>query len=294
MKVVTIATDLENRFLRGLLAPSCVAVGLDLTILRPADRSFPFNLRDKRAMLSRYLSELADRDELIVFTDAYDALFIRGAADVEAAYRAFDRPIVFSAELNSAPLGPVGQALYGDPVPPYPYLNSGGFAGRAGDILDCYARYPLPPSGRFELLERLRAHGYHTDRRFGWSDQYYWTLVHLLERDSIALDHEARLFECYGKPYTDVGEIMLEEQELTARGSGAPCYRREHTRLRKRLQAPSRSAQVHFNSGVSKTVALDLFDEGLFPDWLTAVLDVPAAEVADRLRVHDLAAAYVR
>lgn len=288
MRVVTIATDLENRFMRCLLLRSCVAVGLDLTILRPANRSFPFNMRDKRSVLSRYLSRLPDHDELIVYTDAYDALFIRGAADIEAAYEELRRPIVFSAEVNSSPLGAVGLALYGDPVRPYPYLNSGGFIGRARHILDCYSKYPCPPSHRFELLERLSAHDYHADRRFGWSDQYYWTLVYLLERESIGLDHEARLFECYGRPCVEVGEMMLEEQELRAQGARAVCYRRERARLQERLQVPSRSSQVHFNGGVTKTVAMDLFDEGLLPTWLSAALDIQAVRPADRVHVQEL------
>jgi len=312
VKVVTIATDPENRFLRRLLIPSCDRVGLELVVLCPATQAaehghargsaipgahsravgmtdvgagLPFNFADKRVIVSRYLSQLADRDELIVFTDAYDTLFVRGESHIEAAYATFAERVVFSAESNCWPLGTVGFALYGDPpVGPYPYLNSGGFAGTAGDVLELYSRYPDPPSAHFELLERLRAHGYDADRRCGWSDQYYWTLVHLLERGTIGLDHEARIFECYGRPYPEIEEAVREGLEFFERGTEAPCYEHEGVRLRERLRAPGGSAQVHFSSGVTKAVAMDLFDRGQLPDWLGGVLRAPSP--ADERRVH--------
>jgi hypothetical protein len=298
VKVVTIATDLENPFLQRLLIPSCIAVGLDLVVLcpttQPARRRsvrtplsygltaamlnrMPFNFADKRVVLSRYLSQLCDREELIVFTDAYDTLFVRGETHIGAAHAAFAEPVVFSAELNSWPLGVVGLALYDGPPPgPYSYLNSGGFVGAARDILDLMVRYPDPPSARFEVLGRLRAHGYDTDALFGWSDQYYWTLVHLLEPAGVVLDHRARLFECYGKPYPDVGDAVRDSLELRGRGADAVCYRRERRRLLERLQTPGAAAQVHFSSAVTKAAALDLFEDGQLPGWITQVLDAPA------------------
>jgi hypothetical protein len=311
VKVVTIATDPDNPFLRCRLVPSCAAVGLDLVILcpatpaqRPAVRigsvaqpssrtvgeigaGLPFNFADKRVIMSRYLSQLSDRDELIVYTDAYDTLFINGEAHIEAAYAGFAERIVFSAESNSWPLGVVGFALYGEaPNRPYPYLNSGGFVGPAGEILGCFGRYPDPPSARFDLLERLRAHGYDADLRYGWSDQYYWTLIHLLERETVGLDHEARIFECYGKPYPDIDEAVREGIEFLERGTESPVYERERVRLQERLRAPGGSAQVHFSSGVTKAVAQELFDGGQLPDWLAGALGAPPPAAGGRVQVR--------
>lgn len=289
MKVVTIATDLDNPFLRRLLIPSCAAVGLELNILHPATPSFSFS--DKRVMLTKYLSGVAEPDELIVFTDAYDALFVRGEADLESAYACLAKRVVFSAELNSWPLGVVGLVLDPDPpAGPYPYLNSGGFVGPAGDLLDLCVRYPDPPSARFEVLGHLRAHGYDVDRRFGWSDQYHWTLVRLLEPDTIGLDHRARLFECYGPPIPDVvlAEAVREARDFQERGAAAPNYQRERSRLRARLRQPSEAVHIHFSSAITKAVALDLLDEGELPGWLTGVLRAPARAGADRVRVHHI------
>ncbi|WP_213451371.1 glycosyltransferase domain-containing protein [Rhizomonospora bruguierae] len=272
MRVVTIASDLDNRFLNELLIPSCAGTGLDLTILHARRRFFQFT--DKRTILTEYLAREARPDELILFTDAYDTLFVRGPEYIEPAYRRFAQPVVFGAEPNSWPLGVVGFALYpGHPAGRYPYLNSGGFIGPAGELLELCRRYPTPPSGRFPVLDQLRGHGYDTDLLFGFSDQYHWTLVQLLEPASIGLDRDADLFEYHGPamPNVVLKEVVREREEFKVRGRQSPGYRLERRRLRERLRGPGRAAQLHFASYLSKAVALDLLDEGLLPDWITRV-----------------------
>ncbi|MEQ4304959.1 glycosyltransferase domain-containing protein [Plantactinospora sp. B6F1] len=286
MKVVTVATELENPFLNRLLIPSCRASGLELTILQP-QIARPFRFADKRACLTRYLSEVADRDELIVFTDAYDTLFIRDERYIQQTYAGFSQPVVFSAELNCWPLGVVGLALCpGTPVGRYPYLNSGGIVGPAGELLDLCTKYPEPPSNRFDLLERLRAHGYHTDQLFGSSDQYYWTLVQHLEPDRIGLDNDALIFEYLGPstPGLSKAEIMREVQEFREQGRSAASYRRDHARLKAQLTTPSSAAQLHFASKTTKAALLDLWEEGEVPDWLRERTE-PASAAGPDFRV---------
>lgn len=269
VKIVTVATDLENPFLVRLLIPSCRAAGLELIVLHSTKQRFTFS--DKRSTLTTYLSGVADRDELLVFTDAYDTLFLRGEEYIENAYARFPQRVVFGAELNSWPLGIVGFALHdGPPVGRYPYLNSGGFIGPAGDLLDLCAKYPEPPSRRFTVIERLREHGYDTDRQFGFSDQYHWTLVRLLEPDWIGVDHDADIFEYYGPPAPNLvqQEVMRDVIEFRKYGVAASSYQRERARLSDRLQVPSEAAQLHFASTITKAAVLDLLDEGSLPDWL--------------------------
>ena len=270
MKVITIASDLGNPFLNQLLIPSCAGTGLDLTILHARRAFFQFN--DKRKILAEYLSRGVARDELVLFTDAYDTVFVRGPEYIAHAYHRFAEPVVFAAEPNSWPLGVVGFALYrGRPMGRYPYLNSGGFLGPAGDLLELCRRYPAPPSNRFELLDQLRAHGYDTDLLFGFSYKYYWTLVHLLEPASIGLDRDADIFEYYGPvmPNVVLKEVIREREEFNLRGRELPRYKLERKRLQARLREPSGAAQLHFASYLSKAVVLDLLEEGLLPEWLT-------------------------
>lgn len=289
MQVITIATNLDHPFLNHLLIPSCAAAGLELTVLHPRLRQFRF--RDKRAILSRYLSRCDAPDELVVFTDAYDTLFIRGATFIREAYARFDRPIVFSAEPNSWPMGPIGLALHtGPPVRPYPYLNSGGFIGRVGDILRLLTKYPDPPIDEFELLRHLKAHGYDTDEQFGHSDQYYWTLVRLREPQMIVLDHAAAIFENFTAPTGDMAEADIKAgiREFRERGKDATSYQRERARLLARLRTPSRAAQLHFASVITKTVLLDLYREGQLPRWLHPLRE-PARSIGNRrVRVEEI------
>lgn len=287
MQVVTVATDLENPFLKRLLIPSCQVAGLELTILHAQIRR-RFRFADKRACLTRYLSQVADRDELIVFTDAYDTLFIRGERYIRQAYARFPQPVVFSGELNCWPLGVIGLALCpGAPTGRYPYLNSGGIAGTAGDLLDLCTKYPEPPSRRFDLLERLRSHGYDTDALFGSSDQYHWTLVQHLESDRIGLDNDAQIFECFGPslPGQTKTEIMREAEEFDEQGRMAASYQRDRARLTAQLTTPSSAAQLHFASRPTKAALLDLWEEGEVPDWLRDCME-PASAAAARFQVH--------
>jgi hypothetical protein len=270
MKVITIATDLENTFIKRLLIPSCQSLGLDLTILHIDKKEF--KLRDKQAALAHYFAQCSAPEELIIYTDGYDTLFLRDEQYIREAYAGFPQSIVFSAESNCWPLGPLGLALQEDPPSrPYPYLNSGGFMGPAGDLLKLSTKYPKPPSDQFPLLRHLRVHGYDTDQRFKWCDQYYWTLVQLLETETIGLDNKGTLFENLGPTVADVFDpsIRINVREFRLHGKEAASYQEERARLELRLKSPSSAAQVHFASPITKAVALDLFDEGRFPGWLS-------------------------
>ncbi|MGX7674334.1 glycosyltransferase domain-containing protein [Plantactinospora sp. DSM 117369] len=272
MKVVTIASDLDQPFLQRLLIPSCGILGLDLIILHSAKEGFRHS--DKRSIFTDYLARHAEADELIVFTDAYDTLFIRGEQHINDLYTSFSQPVVFGAEAGSWPLGALGFALLDTPpVYPYPFLNSGGFVGPAGVLLDLYKRYPKPPSERFELLEKLRLFDYDTDQRYAFSDQYYWTLVQLVEGGTVALDHKALLFENLGPRVPDVWDlkILLGHYEFYAQDRKAASYREERERLEELLQTPSQAAHIHFSNPMSKAAVLDLLDEGRLPDWLREV-----------------------
>nr|MDT0659793.1 hypothetical protein [Micromonospora sp. DSM 115978] len=272
MKVVTISSDLDQPFLRRLLIPSCGTLGLDLFILHSATDGFQHS--DKRSIITSYLTRHAEADELIVFTDAYDTVFIRGEQYIEDLYKTFAQPVVFSAEVGSWPLGALGFAILDSPpVHPYPFLNSGGYIGPAGALLELLDRYPQPPSEKFELLRKLRQFGYDTNERHAFSDQYYWTLVQLLEGETIALDHTALLFENLGPPVPDVWDlqVLLGHYEFYKNNREAASYRQERERLVEVLKSPSQAAQIHFSNPMGKAAALDLLDEGKLPDWLREV-----------------------
>jgi hypothetical protein len=282
VKVITIATDLEHTLLNRLLIPSCRTAGLDLLILHTQREDFEF--ADKREILTNYLTQVTDLDELLVFTDAYDTLFLRGSDFIKRMYENFLQPVVFSANNNCWPMAVTGFGLYeSPPAGRFPYLCSGGFIGPAGDLLDLCLKYPEPPSQEFELLRRLRAHGYDPDNRWGFSDQYHWTLVQLLEPDRVGVDTEGVLFDYYGPrlPEEDMWNLVREEDQAFAHGPESEVYQipyqRERAQLVTRLTEPSEAAQVHFASGLTKAVMLDLLTEGKLPAWITDACQ-PAAQ----------------
>jgi hypothetical protein len=273
MELITIATNLENVFFRELLVPSCGGAGLELTVLHPQAESIPVS--DKRFILREYLTRSAKWDDLIVFTDAYDALFIRGQKYIEHAYKNFAQRIVFGGEMNSWPLGTVGFALHeSPPVGPYPYLNSGGLICYPRDLINVQQKYPDPPSDQFEILKRIRAHGYDADDKYHFSDQYYWTLVQHLEPNLIGIDHGASIFECYTLPIPDLvlSELIRDERVFLEQGRESEAYKQERARLEARLKEPSGAAQLHFSGAVTKAVLLDFLAEGALPEWLSASL----------------------
>jgi hypothetical protein len=276
MKVVTIASDLEHPFLRRFLISSCSTLGLKLVVLHCVKDGWQHS--DKRSILKNYLSQSPESDELVLFTDAYDTVFVRGEQHIRDLYTTFPQSVVFSAEPNSWPMGSLGLAIQ-DALPPgpYPFLNSGGFIGPASDVLALYNKYPTPPSERFDLLQKLRRFNYDPDERYVFSDQYYWTLVQLVEGDTVALDNSARIFENLTPRVLDVWDLyyLFDHFEFGTRGKEAASYGRERERLEGALRSPSDAAHIHFSNPISKAVVLDLLDEGRLPDWLGHVAGSP-------------------
>jgi hypothetical protein len=289
LKVVTVATDLKHPFLRRFLVRSCAALGLRLVVLAQSEsRDWP-GFIGKQALLARYLESACDPDELLLFSDGYDAVFVRGAEDIVEAHQSCGAPILFSGETNSWPLGAVGCVLYGARAEGrFPYLNSGGFIGRASRIHELLRRYPEPPIERFAALRDLESHGYDLRDAYGWSDQFYWTLVHLLERETIAIDRDARVFEYFGPEISDVvvREVVALNRAADRRWRKGRFYRREARRIEERLRTPPTGAHLHFAGKISTRIVSELHERGRLPHWLRQVIDAePDAEFPEVVHV---------
>lgn len=276
VKVVTVATDLKHPFLRRFLVRSCAALGLHLVILKPREACDWQGFISKKILLARYLDSVRDRDELLLFTDGYDTVFVRGAQPIVEAYARCGAPILFSGETNSWPLGAIGCVLYGArPEGRFPYLNTGGFIGRASQIQDLMRRYPEAPIDRFPALRDLESHGYDLRKDYGWSDQFYWTLVHLLERERIAVDREAHVFEYFGPQLADVvvREVVALNEASARKWRRSAFYRKETRRIEKRLLTQATGSQLHFAGKISTRIVSGLYKRGRLPNWLRDVVD---------------------
>jgi hypothetical protein len=97
MKVITVINNVSDRN-SNLLKLSCFVNGLELASL-VANNHFG-SRRIKDYLLLDYLSdESINEDEIILFTDGTDALFLANEDEILTKFIAFNKKIVFSAEL---------------------------------------------------------------------------------------------------------------------------------------------------------------------------------------------------
>jgi len=180
--------------------------------LRPRERGFQL----KDALVLDYLST-QDPDELVLVSDGYDAFFLAGAAEIERKFRAFNSPLVVSAEENCHP--DKGLARHYPPSSgSMKFLNAGGMIGRVAALCEALKLVRSVPS----------------PARFSWSNQYRWTKLFLERPTVLALDYASDIFFCTAVPHAEYGRRTWDpsfwEQTLIRQGrvempSGAsPCH----------------------------------------------------------------------
>lgn len=117
--------------------------------------------------------ELLPPETLVLFTDAYDVIVQHSLDPLKVWCDENPDHVLFAAENSKWPLDV--EEFYPAPLNfPYPYLNSGVFAGKAKQIL-LLLQVPFTST---------------TD------DQGYYTRQFLSGKSSIKLDHKAEYFQC--------------------------------------------------------------------------------------------------
>lgn len=277
MKIVTCISDSNEYGYKYYLKPSCEHFNLTLITLEVNSKWSTHRIKD--FCLLKYLKDLRN-DEIIVFTDGYDTMFTCGEDEIYAKYAAFNKPLVFTAEKNCWPYQKLSEKY---PASDYPfrYLNCGGFIGKASVIGYLLEKYPVPPSG-YNFLQKMtwKAAGLFTkkemdpDKLYQWSNQYYWTHVYLAHHDSIALDYRCELFLELAPPVNFLIPNLKQFRNLL---EASELYKQEMKRLEseclfrdnKLFHVPTHSmpCQVHFNSPVTKHIALNKYFKPIMP-WL--------------------------
>lgn len=264
LRIVTVASDLNHPGFTGLLRPSCEHYGLKLDVLEcgPASPVKRWNsFRDKDRLLHHYLKRLPG-DQLVLFSDGYDAFFLAGEDEILRRYEAFARPLVFSAETNCAPRIPGVADRYPPAPTPARFLNSGGFIGLAGHLRACLRRMD------WMLIRPSR----------NWSNQYRWARLFLKWPGEIHLDSLRTLFYTASTAWADRGyERWARRRDAHA----DPIYWREELdrlrrdveimpgRIRYRLNGNT-PCHVHLNGPIYNL--LDRFPEVFAPllPWKTS------------------------
>lgn len=177
IKVVCCITDNENPGYKFGLKASCRKFGIDLMTICRDSQWTSHRLKDR--LLKEYLLT-QHRSQIVLFTDAYDTLFLGGANEIYERYatECGANELLVSAEKNCFP----DQGLtehYPKIYSPYRYVNSGGIIGPAESFL-------------FALneIDRLNA-----GNSYLWSNQYLWTKIYLANVAPIRLDTKCVLFQ---------------------------------------------------------------------------------------------------
>lgn len=175
MKIITVLTDVEHEDFIHFLKASCHFYNLDLTVLQAYGGYTSHRIKDGR--LRAHLNGVDD-EQIIFFSDAYDAFFLADETEAVTKFKRFGTPLVFSSEINCWPSADI-QRHYPPSSHYFKYLNCGAFIGYAWFLKDIYRRYS--------------ADSFATDP-YQWSNQYYWHQVYLQNTETIRIDHDCELF----------------------------------------------------------------------------------------------------
>ncbi len=202
MRVITVSTDpieggpRNSHRIPGMLTDSCAEQGITPIVLGMGlagkmDR--PEIQKHKIHWLRDYLASVPPSLELVVFVDAWDVAFIRGADAIEEGFASYGKRILFSAEKNLFPTE-VACRMYPAAPTPWKYLNSGVFMGSVRDLKLMLSNPHF--SDRSLKSFRCDGHAYH----------YF----HLDNPGAIQLDHHCRVFQtfCKGAPLRNDNGVM--------------------------------------------------------------------------------------
>ena len=184
--------------------------GIDLTVLGLGEPYLGNGTKITR--VREYLASMKPQ-EILVYTDAWDSLFVAPESRFMERFAEFDRPVVFGAEQN---LGVRGNDVfwtwqfmptylrYPKSPTPYRFLNAGGFMGETQSLLDLFDQVPIEASTR--------------------SDQTVFTQHYARNPGLIDLDRQQEIFACNG------GRAGLEGSDFTVLPNGE--IRNEVTKTR--------------------------------------------------------------
>lgn len=250
MIVISVITENDHEGLINFLKPSCEFHNLELVVLTCKKKYTSHRIKD--IILHEYLKGI-DKNELILFTDAFDAYFIADENEIIDKYNSFNVPVVFSGEIACWPDSTLSERYPEDSHNfHFRYLNSGGFIGRCGDIIDLIEKYYF--GYRIDFSKHL------------WSNQYIWNQIYLKEQEVIKIDSNCEIF------YTLCSKIEVSKNYLHFEKLRTNVLNQEKSRLLNEMIfegkrftnsiTGSSPCHLHFNSpAVKELMKTDLFDD---------------------------------
>ncbi len=183
MLVITCISDETNPGYSQGLVQSCDYYSLALRTLLHRGTWEGHRLKD--TYLENFLLSL-DPQEIVLNTDGYDAVFVSGEEEIIKKFNEMNAPVVFSTEKNCYPFQGFSEH-YKYKNSKFKYLNSGGFIGFAGEILNLLRI----------LRETDEKNLFESDMDYTWSNQYLWTKLYLKYSNIIKLDTKCSIFQTF-------------------------------------------------------------------------------------------------
>lgn len=248
MKVITCISDIENPgYLYGLKA-SAQYYDLDLITVVTQNSNWETH-RNKDIELLKALDSIAN-DEIILFTDGYDVLFLGNETQLVEKYNQAvnGKELLISAEKSCYPDTSLRQYFTEFPTE-FKYVNSGGIMGKAKDFRDALNR-----------IEEIRKTIESENDLFPHSNQYLWTLFFIDNKNKIALDYECKLFQTLTPKMDSVRHLWEMEEDIDNRKEYAM---REFEKINedfdtcemikvRNIRTNQVPLHLHFNSPLSK------------------------------------------
>lgn len=248
MKVITCISDVENPgYVYGLKA-SCNYFGLDLITLVTKDNKWESH-RNKDIKLFSALRNLA-MDEIVLFTDGYDTLFIGNEEEILTRYKdaVGEKGILISGEKSCYP--DTSLAFQFQDIPSdFKYINSGGIIGTVRTLLEALSE-----------IEKIKIELVTNSDLFPYSNQYLWTLYYIKNQEKIVIDFQCKLFQTLTPKMSSVAFLREMEDDIEKRKEFA---KREFDKVNEDFELTKNlglynkltfenPVHLHFNSPLSK------------------------------------------
>ncbi|MEE2960243.1 MAG: hypothetical protein VYA34_05815 [Myxococcota bacterium] len=134
-----------------------------------------------RILLMREVLKKLHKDSIVMVTDCFDVVLSASPKEIISKFKAFDCPIVFSAEMNVWP-DPSLKPRYPEHPSPFRFLNAGGYIGYVGALGELFNGLEVDVADDDQLV---------LSRHF------------LDAPGAIRLDHECSIFQTLYKVHPD-------------------------------------------------------------------------------------------
>lgn len=189
LHIITVASTVDKRLVK--LMETCIWQGIDIEILGTGQ---PYQGNGQKLLYIKEYAKELDPDDIVLFVDAYDVLFIGSEEKILAKFLAFNTPFLISAEKVCFPF-PSLASRYPETISPFKYINSGTFMGYAGFILNMLEDIRIDPtaSDQGQLTKYLL-------NKLSLFSMDYFAEVFLcifgVTKDEVIFDQEAKSLYC--------------------------------------------------------------------------------------------------